>query len=877
MDYVGEQLLPGQLGRFFIVLSLVASAVAAFAYFRSVRSQLATDSAAWKKLARIAFLTEVISVFAIFGLLVYIIQNHLFEYKYAWQHSSRALEFKYLLASLWEGQEGSFLLWSIWHCVLGVLLITRKSRWEAPVMAVVSFAQFILATMIAGIYIGDARVGSNPFILLRDSGILDNAPALHINFDTSQPLRPDYLRSIQDGNDLNPLLQNYWMVIHPPVLFLGFASTLIPFAFAVAGLWTKKTGDWIRAALPWALFAAASLGVGIMMGGMWAYESLSFGGYWAWDPVENASLVPWLILIAGIHTAIIFRHSGHSLRTTYLFFILSFAFVLYSTFLTRSGILGDASVHAFTDLGMNAQLYLFLYFFLWLPAVLGAKTEKDFRITALASVLVLGATSLVSRYLPEAGPIVGFTALLAGLALTTVRIHQRVPAMPREENSSSREFWMFIGALVFFLSAIVIIGKTSVPVINEVFDFRIARPEDPEFAYNSIQIYVAIILALLTAITQYFRYRFTPSGVFWKQLLIPTAIAFVLSALFFIFGDIRYTKQGPAFLGAIWLATACSIYTIVANAAYIWIGLKGKLRLSGGSISHVGFGMVLLGILISSSNKEVLSKNTSGIQVNFGPESKENPGENLTLVQGVETPMGKYRVTYESDSAHPKKEQWYYKLRFRSTDGREEFVLEPNAFVNYKGNEGLMANPASRKYWDHDVFTYITSLPNPDKNQDTSQFHFRWMRPGDSLWYSAGYITLESLVTRDSLPSAGFAPEDRGTVATLKVHSRSGTNITSQPLHIRTASGPLVVPDTVIAERLVLMINSVEEPDVNKPGSAGRAEIGIRESNAVMKYLTLKAYRFPFINLLWLGVVVTAVGILISMARRIQLNRREQP
>ncbi len=363
MDYTGEHLLPGQIGHFFIVLSLVASIVATFSYFKSTRSEKDIDAGYWKKLARYAFLTEAISVVAIFVSLFYIIQNHLFEYKYAWQHSSLALEPKYMLACFWEGQEGSFLLWSVWHCVLGLILIKTSKKWEAPVMTVVSFAQVCLATMIAGIYIFNWKMGSNPFILLRDSGVLDNAPALHLNFDVSQPLRPDYMSSIKDGNDLNPLLQNYWMVIHPPVLFLGFASTIVPFAFAIAGLWIKKFGEWTKVALPWALFSAAVLGVGIMMGAAWAYESLTFGGYWAWDPVENASLVPWLILIAGIHTLLIYKHSGHSLRATHLFLILSFGFILYSTFLTRSGILGEASVHAFTDLGMNWQLLTFLFIF----------------------------------------------------------------------------------------------------------------------------------------------------------------------------------------------------------------------------------------------------------------------------------------------------------------------------------------------------------------------------------------------------------------------------------------------------------------------------------------------------------------------------------
>src|SRR6476661_4530310 len=363
MNFIGEHLLPGQLGHFFLLLSLVASIGATVSYFLSVQKSSFYNAGdvlkgaggfsvnpAWRKLARIFFITETISVFAVFVTLFYIISNHLFEYKYAWQHSSLSLEMKYLLSCFWEGQEGSFLLWSIWHCVLGLVIIWREKEWEGPVMTVISFAQFCLATMLLGISFFGLKSGSNPFILLRNSGVLDNAPVF---YGADGMMRQDYLSLIKDGNDLNPLLQNYWMVIHPPVLFLGFASTIIPFAFAIGGLWTRRFSEWTRPALPWALFAAGVLGLGIMMGAAWAYESLNFGGYWAWDPVENASLVPWLIMVAGVHTLVIYRHTGNALRTTFLFLLLAFLFVLYSTYLTRSGDLQDTSVHAFTGEGIT--------------------------------------------------------------------------------------------------------------------------------------------------------------------------------------------------------------------------------------------------------------------------------------------------------------------------------------------------------------------------------------------------------------------------------------------------------------------------------------------------------------------------------------------
>ncbi|HUM65044.1 MAG TPA: cytochrome c biogenesis protein CcsA, partial [Chitinophagaceae bacterium] len=240
----------------------------------------------------------------------------------------------------------------------------------------------------------------------------------------------------------------------------------------IAGLWTKKFGEVLRPALPWALFSLAALGVGIMMGAAWAYESLTFGGYWAWDPVENASLVPWLILVAGIHTLLIYKHSGHSLRSTYLFLFLTFIFILYSTFLTRSGILGEASVHAFTDLGMNGQLYLMLYIFTWLPAFLVATTSNQRTITAATGIVMLAASYFLDI------PAIAFLTILAGLGFVIFQMQKQIPGVAKEESGNSREFWMFIGSLVFFLSAIVIISKTSLPVINKVFGLEMAAPED---------------------------------------------------------------------------------------------------------------------------------------------------------------------------------------------------------------------------------------------------------------------------------------------------------------------------------------------------------------------------------------------------------------
>lgn len=815
MKYIGENLIPGQLGHLFIILSMISAGISTLSYFFASREQESATSIDWRKLGRISFFIQAVSIVAIFSLLFFIIQNHLFEYHYAWKHSSRSLEFKYLLACFWEGQEGSFLLWSLCQSILGLLLIRKAGKWESPVMTTVSFAQFALSTMVMGLYIAGWKMGSNPFILLRDSGVLDNAPALHLNFDITQPIRPDYLSSIKDGNDLNPLLQNYWMVIHPPVLFMGFASTLIPFAYAIAGLWTKQYGDWTKPALAWSLFSTAVLGVGIMMGGMWAYESLSFGGYWAWDPVENASLVPWMTGVAGLHTLLIYRATGHSLRATYLFFILTFLFILYSTFLTRSGILGETSVHAFTDLGMNWQLLAFL--------------------------LVFTLPSLFFFF----------------------RSLKKIPTIQKEEEISSREFWMFIGSLVFFLSALVISGQTSLPVFNKIFGTTLAPPEDVEFSYNSIQLYVALILAVLTAISHYLKYKSTTRSFFWKKMLIPAVLSVVASAAFMIWGEVNYEKKGPVFQYSITLTILFSFYTVIANASYIWLGAKGKIREAGGSIAHVGFGLVLTGILLSSANKEIISNNINGIPAPLG--EGENPRENLTLVQGLPVTMGNYTLTYLKDSAHPKKQLWYYKIQFKNQKEKEEFVLTPNAFVNYKGNQGLMANPDARHYWDHDVFTYITSIPDPENQKDTAVFKTYLQTQGDTLFYSNGFMTIDSIQSRSDLPKELFGEKGKLYEVPIRVQSKTGTSYSVVSRAAFVKGQWISLSDTLVSEGLILQLQEADEK--------GSVRLGIKESDALLKYVTLKAYRYPFIKILWYGVWLTAIGLLLSMVNRIRKNR----
>ena len=178
MKFEGEHLLPGLLGHFFIILGFVAALLSTVSFFKASRENDLVQKNKWINFGRIVFLIQVFSVIAIFSIIFFICSNHYYEYMYAYKHASKELEPKYLLACIWEGQEGSFLLWTIWHSVLGIFIMFRSKEWQAPVMTVISLAQFFLLMMILGIYVFDARIGNSPFTLTRNeiAGPIFNLP-----------------------------------------------------------------------------------------------------------------------------------------------------------------------------------------------------------------------------------------------------------------------------------------------------------------------------------------------------------------------------------------------------------------------------------------------------------------------------------------------------------------------------------------------------------------------------------------------------------------------------------------------------------------------------------------------------------------------------
>lgn len=828
MKFEGEHLALGQWGHFFVLLAFITSLLSTIAYGIASFKKNQADRLSWVQYARFSFFVQTAAVFTIFGIIFYICANHYIEYLYAYKHTSKELEFKYLFASIWEDQSGSFLLWSIWHCILGLVLINRTRErieqkketalgagWEAPVMSVVSLAQVFLAMMIMGVYIFGTKIGNSPFVLTRNE---INGPIFAL---------PNYLSLMKDGVGLNVLLRNYWMVIHPPVLFLGFASTLVPFAFAFAGIQSKRYGDWVKPALPYVLFSVCALGVGIMMGGKWAYESLSFGGYWAWDPVENASLVPWLILVGGLHTMVIYKATGHSLRASYLFAILTFVFILYSTFLTRTGVLGDTSVHAFTEAGAAMNILIFSFM----------------------AVFTIG-----------------------GLALFFINM-KKIPTIVKEENTTSREFWMFIGSLVLFLSALFISGKTSTPVFNSIFGTKWAPPEDVEFSYNKVMVLIAIILGLLTAITQYFKYKQTAGNLFLRKIALPTLIASVITALMAIFYPITYTKQGPGFLGALYVAMFATIYAVVANAGYIKSGLKGNLKAAGGSVAHLGFSLMLVGMIISAGNKRIISEErfkSFTLPMGIDPLTKQqdNAMENMNLVRQVPSKMDDYTVTYLHDSTGKESGRRYYHLLFERKDSatkqvRESFVLNPDVYMMKDNN--MSSNPDTKNYLTHDVFTYISYALNPEKNVDTATFKIHEVKEGEAFFYSKGYLVFNRAIKNPPTNKFNVVANGPSVIADITITAADSSKYNATPMLLIDSMGIAQFDDTVYAQNLFVKFAGVD-PKTNK------IKIGVKESDSMIDFVTIKAYIFPYINLVWAGLIIMAIGLIMSMVNRAKLS-----
>ncbi|HKC23480.1 MAG TPA: cytochrome c biogenesis protein CcsA, partial [Thermoanaerobaculia bacterium] len=441
-----------------------------------------------------------------------------------------------------------------------------------------------------------------------------------------------------DGQGLNPLLQDPWMVIHPPVMFSGFASLSVPFAFAIAALFTKRWDGWVVRAMPWALFTFITLGTAILMGGYWAYKTLGWGGYWGWDPVENTSLVPWLATAALVHGMVLQRSREKHRKINLILAVLAFCCILYGTFLTRSGVLADFSVHSFVDLGITG----------WLVAII--------------AVFLVGGLGLVAyRWKdipkePNVDPATG---------------------KEKEEPFLSRSVLFILSVTLFCASGLVILLGTSAPIITRIG----GKPSQVATSfYNVTHAPIAILIGLLMGFVPFLSWRGeTPRSVVRKGGL-ALGIGLLAGGVALAAG-VRGLRD---LLLIVFAASACA-----ANLETIALFVKRRaIATMGGYLAHVGTAIMLVGILVSGVYER---KQTVTLLRGEPAVVGRNTMTFLRTVYAAEDGSIKRADELDPASLSDRRAKQAMEVQIASPSGKV-WTAYPKMYVNQRTNQ-LMANP----------------------------------------------------------------------------------------------------------------------------------------------------------------------------------------
>ncbi len=820
----------GTLGELLLLVAFVTCGLSALAFFWAAR----TDEAAhpWKRMGRLGWAVMSAAVVGASGILWWFILNHQYQYAYVYQNSSNDLPLHYLFSTFWAGQEGSFLLWILMMCAVGGTLIAYVQReYETPVMAVVGLCQLFLLSMVVGLQFGPVEIGSSPFVTLAEK--FTDAPIFQQN--------PDFIPA--DGQGLNDLLQNPWMTIHPPMLFVGFSSMVVPFAFAIAALWKKRFTQWVRPALPWTLFAVMILGVGIAMGGYWAYVTLSFGGYWAWDPVENSSLVPWLMGIAAFHTMLVQKKSGSSQKASLLLSIGAYIMVIYSTFLTRSGILGDVSVHSFVDLGLYNQLLI------W--------------------ILMVGAL---------------------GIGLFVYR-YGELPVPDQQPKTLSREFMVLCGATFLVATAAVIILGTSAPIFGQIF--RDNPSAVPQEFYNRWTLPLALGFVFLAGLGQLFWWRTMDVATVNQVLLKPITFATISTIAVLVFTPFAEqtivlpsaAPSGPATASAgltsslsdFWasygqalqmlLLLFVSFFALFGNGSVLWRVLRGNPRMAGGALTHVGFALTILGIIASNGFDRALPR----LDEPQMADEEQMSRENFVVSKDQTRVINGYRVTYREKTTTDRGRGQYI---IDVTDPKNRsYTLRP---VAYQGsNDQWFLHPDVKTFLEKDVFVAVTPKEATGMNSQEGT-------PGGEFQLSRG----DSTTLGDQQYAIAFKDFSmlKGPGASSSSHERvpddaqMAVGAQLQVTNLQTQETRSLMPIYMVMNdnSQQYIENRIADWDLRLSftemnASNGKATFAVEGVDVMPEeWVVVQAYTKPLISLLWIGIIIMTGGFLLSIGRRIQ-------
>lgn len=796
------------MGPIFIYVAFAGSIISTTLYFLIHFKKVQNI----KKYARFFFHVSVVGTIGSAAFLLYLILTHQFQYTYVWDYSSRDLPLNLLISTFYAGQEGSFHLWAFLMSVMGIFLLAYTSkrdkdgndRMEIPVMGIFallqSFLLFILIikspyNLIWNSFPNDVQVGQIP----------------------------------TDGRGLNPLLQNFWMSIHPPILFTGFSSLAIPFCFALGALLRNQYDRWLKIALPWTLFSGGVLGTGIMLGGFWAYGVLGWGGYWGWDPVENSSFIPWIVIVAAIHSMITEQKTGKFKKTSLFLSLVAYILVLYSTFLTRSGVLGDASVHSFVDPGQSVFIFLIIFMFLFKTLGYNYLLRRFFDINymALATLVILNGAGLVYGVIQSNNAVL-FVFLLFGFD-GLLLILKGITTFKKDETKSvieilSRESALFIGAISLCAAALVILIGTSWPIIAK-------GTVDASF-YNRMNLPLAILIAIVNGLSILLKWRHSEEKNFFKSLLLPFGLsaATVIVLLFFGLDNA---------LMALFAASAFFSFFINLELAYRTF-VKNPPK-AGAYIAHLGIMVLFLGIIGSSKySKEV---NVS-----------------LPLDQPKEA-IG-YTMTYKGATPIPGDESKYYFNVVCEKDGKG-FLLQPIMFYS-DYSQGVMKNPDIANLVIKDIYLSPMSL---EESSDYTKDDIVKMNKGDEKDFNGMKIKFvdfdRSKFNRDAMQSG--KEQIMGAELEVTIGKDKETVIAQQKI-----SG---------GEQQSIPVQSKDGKYtfyLDKMSVAGESSIdlaivdGTKTREKEPETLVLTASIKPFINLVWGGTIVMVLGFFFSLVNRLK-------
>ena len=497
------------VGYISIVLAFCASLVAAAAYFYYYRS----NNNKFLSIANSSYTVMSIAVFFAIGLLLSQIWSYNFQLNYVYSHSSRALPWHFVFSTLWAGQEGTFLMWTAYSSIFGFILIRKTVRKNPLVLFFLVLTQFYILLIL---------LGRDPFLM-----VWEVRPDIPVGFVPA------------DGAGLNPLLQNPWMRIHPPTLFVGYASTAIPFTFAMSAMVRKDFTTWIIEARRWILFTVLILGTGVMMGGYWAYTTLGWGGYWGWDPVENASIIPWIFSVVMLHGTMIQSRQKGLVRSNLVFAGLAYISMLWGSFLTRSGVLGDFSVHSFAASDLNIYLICYVGLFLFMFLGLYIYSTRGIRGTSFADGIL------------------------------------------------NRESFILFGMTAFLFSGIFTFIGTSAPF----FTALVNKPAGVSIEfYETIHMPIALLLMASVSFAPLLAWKVNAFRNI-KRLNTSLIISFFITTFAVIVG-----LNQPISILLFFL----SVFAIIINGWVVYEFIKKKPSKMGGYLAHVGLGFMVIGIITSA-------------------------------------------------------------------------------------------------------------------------------------------------------------------------------------------------------------------------------------------------------------------------------------